>query len=87
MGTRTSAAHALVSSLRTLLTVSYEPLPDVVARLDTTSTPWVLYLDSDSPVQDHCWAMIDVLRIFTIGLHAAEYAIPTPRLRLVQSRG
>jgi hypothetical protein len=79
-----ATADALVRGLRTILTVSFVPLSDSVARLDTTSRPWTLHLDSDSPVQDQCWAMIDVLRVLTLGVRAAEWATPTPRLRLVQ---
>lgn len=83
---RPALADALLSSLRVLLTVSFQPLDLVVARLDTTSTPWVLYLDSGSPVQDQCWAMIDVLRVLTIGVPSAESAVHAPLLRLVRSR-
>lgn len=85
MGTSTPAsARALATSLGTLVTVSYRPLGTIVARLDTTSTPWVLYLDSGSPLQDQCWAMTDVLRILTAGVHASESAVPARRLRLVR---
>ena len=85
MATSTAAAaDVLISGLRTILTVCFVPLIDSVARLDTTTATWVLYLDSDSPVQDHCWAMIDVLKILTLGVHAAESATHTPRLVLVR---
>ena len=82
---RSAGALALLRSLRVLLTVSVQPLPLVVARLDTTATPWVLYLDSDSSDQDQCWAMIDVLRVLTLGLPAAESAVHAPPLRLVRT--
>ena len=84
MATRPALAHALLSSLRVLLTVSFQPLALVVARLDTTSAPWVLYLDSDSSEQDQCWAMIDVLRVLTLGVPAARSAVHAPLLRLVR---
>ncbi len=84
MGTSTFITpHALIGSLPPTITVSYRRLTSVVARLDTTSTPWVLYLDTDSPAEDHCWAMIDVLRVLTLGVHAAESARHAPMLRLV----
>jgi hypothetical protein len=82
-----TASRALITGLRATITVSYRPLTSVVARLDTTSTPWALHLDSGSPAQDHCWAMIDVLRILTLGVQAAESARHAPMLRLVRPGG
>ena len=52
-----ASAHVLVDGLRSVLTVSYVPLTDLVAVLDTTSPAWVLSLDSGSSAEDHCWAM------------------------------
>lgn len=67
------------------LHLRYVAMPDTVARLDTTHPEWVLYLDTDSPAEDHCWAMLDVWRIVTLGLHAAHSATPSrPLLRLVR---
>lgn len=82
---RSTDALALLRSLRVLLTVTVRPLAHVVARLDTTSTPWVLDLDSDSSDQDQCWAMVDVLRVLTLGPPAARSAVPVPLLRLVRT--
>jgi hypothetical protein len=84
--TRPADVRALLRSLRVLLTVSVRPLALVVARLDTTTTPWVLHLDSDSSDQDQCWAMTDVLRVLTLGPPAAEAAVHAPLLRLVRIR-
>lgn len=77
-------AAELVATLRRILHVAHIPMHDVVARLDTSGQEWVLYLDSDSPPGDQCWAMFDVLRVLIAGLEAAEWAIPTPRLHLVR---
>jgi hypothetical protein len=82
---RSVDALALLRSLRVLLTVTVRPLAHVVARLDTTSTPWVLDLDSDSSDQDQCWAMVDVLRVLTLGPPSARSAVPVPLLRLVRT--
>jgi hypothetical protein len=79
-----AAAAALVDGLRGMLHVSYVPLHEAVARLDTCSPEWVLYLDSDSPPEDHCWAMLDVLRVLTLGAGAAGSATPVARLRAVR---
>ncbi len=76
-------AAALVRGLRTMIDVSFVPLQDAVARLDTCAPTWVLYLDSDSPADDHCWAMLDVLRVLTLGPEAAVSAVPAPRLHLI----
>ena len=78
-----AAANVLVSGLRNLLHVVYTPMHDTVASLDTSPQKWVLHLDSDSPAEDHCWAMFDVLRILILGAQEAEWAIPAPRLRLL----
>lgn len=84
MTTRSSAAaRVLVTSLRTMLTVIYVPLAGNVAQLDTTTPAWLLELDSGSSTEDHCRAMIDVLRVLSFGAEAAEFARETPRLRLV----
>lgn len=63
--------------------VVHTPMPDTVARLDTSSRRWVLYLDSDSPPQDLCWAMFGVLGVLLHGRDATAPAEPVPRLRLV----
>ncbi len=75
MCTRCStSAHVLVDGLRTMITVNYVPMPDLVAVLDTTAAAWVLSLDSGSPSEDHCWAMLDVLEVLAFGAQAAESA-------------
>jgi hypothetical protein len=87
MTTRSSAAaQALVEGLRSMLTVTYAPLTANVAQLDTTSAVWLLELDSGSPPEDQCWAMIDVLLVLSLGPQKAEFAQVGPRLRLVSSR-
>jgi hypothetical protein len=75
------AASALIEGLRSLLTVTYVPLDGVVAVLDTTSSAWTLHLDADSPAEDHCWAMIDVVEVLRLGPQAAEHATRTIALR------
>ncbi|HSK58669.1 MAG TPA: hypothetical protein VK935_06410 [Actinomycetospora sp.] len=66
-------APTLVEGLRSILTVTYVPLAGLVAVLDTTSPEWSLHLDSDSPTEDHCWAMIDVLEVLRLGPAAAPH--------------
>jgi hypothetical protein len=73
----------MVIGLRTMITVNFVPLAGNVAQLDTTSPLWLLELDTGSSTADHCWAMIDVLRVLSYGVDAAEFARATPRLRLV----
>lgn len=79
-----AAAAVLVSGLSSILHVAYTPMPDMVARLDTSGQEWVLHLDPDSPAEDHCWAMLDMLHVLILGRHAAGSALPAPRLHLVQ---
>ena len=78
------AAQTLIDRLLPLIDVCYQPLHDTVARLDTTTPHWVLHLDSDSPAEDHCWVLLDVLTLLTGGANAATSATPTPRLCLVR---
>lgn len=78
-----AAAEVMAHGLCRLLEVVYAPMPDVVARLDPTAHGWVLTLDSDSPAEDQCWAMVDVLKVLTLGPNATEWAVPAARLRLV----
>jgi hypothetical protein len=80
-----AAARALVKRLRPVVAVTFVPLGGSVARLDTTTPQWLLELDSDSPVWDHCWAMIDVLRVVSRGASAARFATTSGRLRPVES--
>jgi hypothetical protein len=80
-----ASARELVDGLRTVIAVSYVPLTDLVAVLDTTMPAWVLSLDSGSSAEDHCWALFDVLRILTSGVDAAESARSVPRLRVVRN--
>jgi hypothetical protein len=70
-----AAAHVMVTGLRAMITVNFVPLAGNVAQLDTTSPLWLLELDSGSSTADHCWAMIDVLRVR--GVRADEAAIAT----------
>lgn len=85
MGKRSpEAASMLVDVLRELLHVAFVPMRDAVARLDISEHNWVLYLDSDSPAEDHCWAMLDVLSVLTNGQDAAEWAVPGRWLHVVQ---
>jgi hypothetical protein len=49
-----------------------------VAVLDTTTSAWVLSLDSASSADDHCWALLDVLKILSSGVEAAESARSVP---------
>lgn len=79
-----AAADVLATGLKNLVDVAYVPLHDRVAFLDTSAPEWILYLDSDSPPMDHCWAMLDVLRVLTLGADAAESAVAVRRLRLVE---
>lgn len=79
-----TAAEVLVHGLRGLVDVVYAPMPHAVARLDVAPHGWVLYLDSDSPAEDHCWAMVDALKFLALGPGEAEWAVPVPRLHLVR---
>lgn len=85
MATPSSAAAALVlvTGLRTMLTVAYVPLVGNVAQLDTTTPSWLLELDCGSSTEDHCWAMIDVLRVLSFGAEAAQFARASRRLHLL----
>jgi hypothetical protein len=76
--------RALVEALRSVLDVVFTPMPDVVARLDTGGRVPVLYLDRDSPPEDHHWALCDVLRFLALGRAATTAAVPAPRLRLIR---
>jgi hypothetical protein len=78
-----AAVEVLVSGLSHMIHVVNTPMPDVVARLDTSRERWVLYIDSDSPPEDLCWAMLDVLGVLVHGRRAASYARPVPHLSLV----
>jgi hypothetical protein len=78
-----AAVEVLVSGLRHVLHVVNTPMPDTVAKLDTSRERWVLYLDSDSPSEDLCWAMLDVLSVLVHGRDAPSYARPVPHLSLV----
>ena len=86
-GPTTSAdVQALIAGLEGALDVVFTPMPDVVARLVTTGPVTVLHLDSDSPPEDHRWALWEALRFLALGLAATEAAVPAPRLRLVHDR-
>jgi hypothetical protein len=79
-----AAAEVLASGLSTMLDIVRTPLCDAVARLDTSVERWVLYLDSDSPAEDHCWAMLGVLDVLVLGVHAVTDTAPTPRPHPIQ---
>jgi hypothetical protein len=84
-GPTTSAdVRALVAGLEGAVHVVFTPMRDVVARLDTTGRVKVLYLDCDSPPEDHRWALWEVLRFLALGPGATDAAVPAPRLRLVR---
>lgn len=74
---------ALIASLEGAIRVVFIRMSDVVARLDTRGREKVLYLDCDSPPEDHRWALWEVLRFLALGLEAVNAAVPVPRLRLV----
>ena len=78
-----AAARALVTSLRTVLTVASCPWRGTSPDWTPPRPDWLLELDSGSSAEDQCWAMIDVLRVLSFGVEAAEFAHETPRLRLV----
>ncbi|MDT7704883.1 MAG: hypothetical protein QOG20_490 [Pseudonocardiales bacterium] len=78
-----AAAEVLAGGLSHMLHVVHISMPDTVARLDTSRERWVLYLDSDSPPEDLCWAMLDVLSVLVHGRYATAYARPVTYLRLV----
>jgi len=78
------AERVLVRGLRAVLTVSYTPLVGNVALLDTTAAAWTLELDTGSSAEDHCWAMLDLLKVLSFGVQAADFATPSPLLRLVR---
>lgn len=80
-----AAAEVLASGLSCMFHVVHTPMPETVARLDTSRERWVLYLDSESPPEDLCWAMLDVLGVLVHGRYATMDARPVARLRLVPS--
>ncbi len=79
-----ASALVLVEGLRSVLAVSYVPLSGLVAVLDTTAPAWVLSLDSGSSAEDQCWALLDVLKVLTLGVNAAEWARSVPTLSVVR---
>lgn len=79
------AASVLVEGLRSMVTVTSVPLGGVVAVLDTRAEAWVLYLDTDSPVEDRCWAMVEVLDVLRRGPEASRHASQAPPVRLLRS--
>jgi hypothetical protein len=78
-----AAAEVLASGLGNVLHVVHTPMPDTVARLDTSPARWVLYLDSDSPPEDLCWAMMDVLDVLVDGRYGSAHIRPATHLHLV----
>ncbi len=79
-----ATVDALVAGLERLIDVVFTPLADVVARLDTTGQVKVLYLDSDSPPGDQCWALTDALRVLALGETTAARVVPAQRVYLVR---
>ncbi len=82
-----AAVEVLVSGLGHMLHIVSTPMPDTVAKLDTSREEWMLYLDSGSPPEDLCWAMLDVLGVLVHGRDAARYARPVTHLHLVSGGG
>jgi hypothetical protein len=78
-----AAAEVLAGGLGYVLHVVHTPMPDTVARLDTSREKWVLYLDSDSPPEDLCWAMMDVLDVLVDGRYTSAHVRPATHLHLV----
>lgn len=76
---RPAAVRSLLVELRALIDVRYTAMPDLVARLDMEQDGWVLHLDPDSPPEDLCWAMLDVLGLLT-GPSSGVRRAATPRL-------
>jgi hypothetical protein len=79
----TAAAGVLAEGLGQLADVIYVPMADAVARLESASGRPVLYLDTDSPVEDLSWAMMEALRALTFGLDSISSARRVRRLRSV----
>ena len=79
-----TAAEVLAGGLSYMLHVVHTPMPHSVAKLDTSSDRWVLYLDSDSPPEDLCWAMLGVMGVLVQGRDATSSARPVTRLHLVR---
>lgn len=66
------------------LTVTYTPLQDAVAVLDTSDSDWVMHLDVDSPAEDHIWALLEAVAILSQRADpAATAAVGHRHLRLV----
>lgn len=74
----------LINGFRDLLRVTYTPLHDTVARLEMSGRHWVLYLDSDSPAEDHCWVIAEVMNVLIHGPTTARWAVPGRCLHLVR---
>lgn len=77
------AVEVLASGLSDLLHVVRTQMSDTVARLDTSQDRWVLYLDSDSPPEDLCWAMLGVLGVLVHDRYTHPGARPVTHLRVV----
>lgn len=75
-------ADLLAQCLERLASIDYAELPDCVARLDLGAVP-VLYLDINSPPEDHCWALAEALGALTFGPQHAVGARTRRCLRLV----
>lgn len=78
-----AAAGVLARGLSNVVRIIRTPMPDTVARLDTSVGRWVLYLDSDSPPEDLCWAMLGVLAVLVHGRDTSSSARPVTHLRLL----
>ncbi len=65
------------------LRVVYVPMRNTVATLDTSGPDWVMHLDSDSPPEDHIWALMEALHIVTHGGNAVGTGAESRHLRLV----
>jgi hypothetical protein len=61
------------------LQVTYAPLCDATALLDTSGPVWSLHLDIDSPAEDRCWAMLELLEVLAHAGSTAGTATRVPR--------
>lgn len=77
------AIDILEEGVARLADVEHVPLPHSVARLDMGGVRPLLLLDSGSPEEDRCWALMDALRALAFGPHTAESARFVRRLRAV----
>jgi hypothetical protein len=78
---KSSSGHTNPPTSSTLRVV-YIPLRNAVAILDTSGPDRVLHLDSDSPPEDHIWALLEALEIVTQSADTATTVARGRHLRL-----